>query len=267
MSDICHKCGHVLDTHVQSCSKCGTIRSGALLDATRVATPTLLAQHRRPVTSTSPDEFAAPVHGMNRLTRTARVPDGQRECLMLAIDVSGSMADGFSDGTSKLHAAVRAGANLVIHKCRIDPLDEVGLLSFTDRSQLHCLPRPCGAHKNGIIQSLQRLTAGGGTDITQGLRTAGEAMNWSGCGITRRVVLLTDGQGGEPLRTAESLKAKGAVLDIIGVGASPEQVNERLLRAIASTVAGELRYRFIKDQQALVTHYTALANKTQTATS
>lgn len=267
MSGICHKCGHVFDNNGRFCSECGTVRGGAEAEPTRIATPTLLAQHRHPVTATSPEEFAASARGTDHPARTVPTPGNQRECLMLAVDASGSMADPFSGGTSKLDAAVRAGANLIINKCRIDPLDEVGVVSFTDRSQLHCSPCACGAGKSDLIQALQRLTAGGGTDITAGLRGAGDALSWSGPGITRRIVLLTDGQGGEPFRAAESLKAKGAVLDIIGVGASPGEVNERLLRAIASTVAGELRYRFIKDQQSLVTHYTALANKTLTATS
>ena len=55
------------------------------------------------------------------------------------------------------------------------------------------------------------------------------------------------------------------VIDVIGIGPSPHKVNERLLKKLASTIEGELRYRFIKNHRALVTLYTQLANKTATS--
>jgi hypothetical protein len=50
---------------------------------------------------------------------------------------------------------------------------------------------------------------------------------------------------------------------VVGVGAAPTDVNESLLRSVASVVDGEVRYRFIKDSRTLVQHYTALATKTR----
>jgi hypothetical protein len=85
-------------------------------------------------------------------------------------------------------------------------------------------------------------------------------------GIVQRVVMLTDGQGGEPLTTAERLKSCGVVIDVIGVGDSPSNVNEPLLKKVASFIDGELHYRFIKDHQSLIAHYTQLAHKTKTGT-
>ena len=84
--------------------------------------------------------------------------------------------------------------------------------------------------------------------------------------MVRRIVLLTDGHGGHPIDTARDLKSKGVVIDVIGVGSAPSGVDEKLLRNVASVVEGEARYRFIKDQQTLVAHYTQLANKTATGT-
>ncbi|MGD2111192.1 MAG: VWA domain-containing protein, partial [Phycisphaerae bacterium] len=81
-------------------------------------------------------------------------------------------------------------------------------------------------------------------------------------GVVRRIVLLTDGCGGHPIRTAQDLKSRGVVIDVIAVGHSEEEVNVKLLKKIASTVDGELRYRFIKDQQTLVAHITQLGGKT-----
>ncbi len=78
--------------------------------------------------------------------------------------------------------------------------------------------------------------------------------------------MLTDGQGGEPLATAERLKSRGVVIDVIGVGKTPSDVNEPLLKKVASNIQGELHYRFIKDHQSLIAHYTQLAHKTKTGT-
>lgn len=77
--------------------------------------------------------------------------------------------------------------------------------------------------------------------------------------------MMTDGHGGNPAKIAADLKSQGVVIDVIGVGKSPRKVNEKVLRQIASTVEGELRYRFIRDQATLVAHYTGLAMKTATA--
>jgi Mg-chelatase subunit ChlD len=106
------------------------------------------------------------------------------------------------------------------------------------------------------------LRSGGDTDIDAGLRTARGCFEWACQDVVRRIVLLTDGQGGSPLRTADDLKERGVVIDVIGVGETPGEVDEKLLRRVASVVQGELRYRFIKDQRTLVEHYTQLAGKT-----
>ena len=76
--------------------------------------------------------------------------------------------------------------------------------------------------------------------------------------------MLTDGHGGDPLRTSEELKAAGVIIDVVGIGPTSSDVNEDLLKQLASVVEGELRYRFIKDHRTLVQHYTQLANKTAT---
>jgi hypothetical protein len=89
--------------------------------------------------------------------------------------------------------------------------------------------------------------------------------DWHRAGVVRRVVLETDGHGGNPLQTAEYMKQNGVVIDVVGIGEHPSGVDEKLLKKVASVVEGELRYRFIKDHRTLVAHYTQLANKTATA--
>lgn len=200
---------------------------------------------------------------MARSTLVGRFAGGAREVVLLVVDVSASMDERFNGSETKLHAAIRACENMIASKRAIDPLDEIGAISFDEEAKVELPPVACGSHAAELVRAVRSLSIRGGTDIDAGLVCADGAFDWGRHGITRRACILTDGQGGDPLKTAMSLKARGVVLDVIGVGGSPDEVDEKLLKAMASTVAGELRYRFIKDQRSLVTHYTALANKTQ----
>jgi Mg-chelatase subunit ChlD len=188
-----------------------------------------------------------------------------REQTVFVVDKSGSMAEQHDSRFSKMDAAIRANSSLVLHKAQIDPYDEIGIVTFEDFAMPVLNLCPIQTRRRDILQALQSLTPGGGTDINAGLEAARDMFDWNRNDVVRRIVLLTDGHGGYPLQTASDLKGQGVVIDVIGVGDSPANVDEKLLKKVASVVQGELRYRFIKDQQTLVAHYTQLANKTATA--
>ncbi|MBN2560181.1 MAG: VWA domain-containing protein [Phycisphaerae bacterium] len=188
---------------------------------------------------------------------------GQREHSTHVVDHSGSMGEKFRDLMTKLVATQRACSNMIISKERIDPADEIGLVAFNHAAQVLLPISPLSTHKRQMLEVLQTLTAGGGTDINAGLKAARDLFDWGRQDVVRRVILLTDGHGGEPLATAEDLKGRGVVIDVIGIGPTPNHVNEKLLRKVASFIDGELHYRFIKDQRTLVDHYTRLAGKTK----
>ena len=80
----------------------------------------------------------------------------------------------------------------------------------------------------------------------------------------RRIIMLTDGehnQGGSPVEIASRLKNAGVVIDCIGIGGSPEDVDEELLKQIASrNPDGSVRYCFIGDQSQLLRKYQTLAH-------
>jgi Mg-chelatase subunit ChlD len=190
---------------------------------------------------------------------------GQREQTIVVNDASGSMAEEYDDGHKKIDASCRASCNLVLQKLRIDPEDEVGLITFTDRATSLLQPQQLAAHAQEMIKRLQAMQARGGTDIAAGLDLAGQMLDWQRPGLVRRIVLLSDGYGGAPLACATALKQRGVIIDVVGVGATPDLVDEPLLKRVASTVDGQLRYRFITDQQTLIQHYTQLASKTETA--
>jgi len=78
----------------------------------------------------------------------------------------------------------------------------------------------------------------------------------------KRIVLLTDGDsntGPSPVATADEIKVAGTQLDIIGIGGSPSEVNEKDLKRMASVVNGELRYWFIRSVGELVQCFETLA--------
>ncbi len=193
-------------------------------------------------------------------------PSNQREDVMLVCDVSGSMKEEFDHGVAKIEALQRASVNLVLQKARIDPRDRVGVVVFNDRAELRTELTGVGNDKATLIQILQDLEAGGGTDITSGLLMAREYFDWTRSDVVRRIILLTDGEdAGDPIPTADDLKRQGPVIDVIGIGTSASDVNEKLLKRVASTIQGDLRYRFIKDHRTLVSHFTSLATKTSTS--
>lgn len=190
-----------------------------------------------------------------------------REQMILCCDVSLSMEEGYGDQTIKIDALIRAAVNCVLNKYRIDPDDEIGVVTFNEASQsVHPLGSTRHA-KRSLIKAIQALeTCGCGTSLQAGLEEAEASLGWSQPDVVRRVVLITDGHGGKPFSVAERLKSRGAVIDVIGIGRSPRAVNEKVLKRVASIVEGELRYRFIKDSATLIAHYTGLATKTATAT-
>lgn len=253
----CVKCMTVNPPGACFCMSCGATLGATAAGGTTVVLGGSLAP---PTTPRVPPPLSA-----------AAVPSAssswsdQLEVTLLVNDVSGSM-DGYYDGASrKIDAAIGAAVGLVISKGRIDPHDEIGLVAFNSQARLILGLCPIGAHRQQIISAIQSLTPGNGTDINEGLKAADASFVWHRTGVVRRIVLLTDGVGGDPLATAESLKARGVIIDVIGVGDSPANVDEKLLRRVASTVQGELRYRFIKDHPALLQHYTTIAGKTKVA--
>lgn len=186
------------------------------------------------------------------------------ELTVLVLDVSSSMGERFDTGKTKLDAAKNAATVFTLTKRGISPQDEVGIVLFNDAATTALPLTPVLNGKATIIRSIQNMTAAGGTDIDAGLRAADSQLAWHRGGSQRRIVLLSDGHGGHPLRTASELKRKGVIIEVVGIGAAPGDVDEPLLRATASTIQGEVLYRFIRDAKGLMDGFTHLATRVQT---
>jgi len=271
MNQNCTSCNALNPPNARFCQACGTTLGATIVQGRTVAVPqsmeplqmseeklkTMMQQAQsafgNAAVSCGPSQWKAPE--MN-----------QREHTVFVIDISASMGERYDGRFTKLQAAFRANTTMVLGKAKIDSNDEIGVVTFNSNANILLKLCPIHSHRRQIIETLQSLKSCNGTNINEGLKKAREAFDWSRNDVVRRIVLLTDGHGGHPIGTAEDLKSRGVVIDVIGVGAEPSGVDERLLRKVASVIQGESRYRFIKDQQTLVAHYTQLANKTATST-
>ena len=268
----CSHCKEVLSGGVRFCSRCGTSAEVTRIDARTLLSKTFAATSLIPnAVMKTAIQRAETVFGVGRSGDSTRILGcdtraGQRELVVLVNDDSPSMNEDYDGTMIKLDASSRASVNLILNKHQIDPDDQLALVTFHEKASLDMPLTPTRQGKCEMIRSVQSLrTRGSGTSLQAGLECAEKALDWSSRNVVRRIIMLTDGHGGNPARIATDLKSHGVVIDVIGVGKSPRKVNEKVLRQIASTVEGELRYRFIRDQATLVAHYTGLAMKTATA--
>jgi len=216
----------------------------------------------------------------------------QLETLLTLIDLSGSMyADDIQP--NRREAAIRANEEIVREKRRCHPNDKIGVIGF-QRSTKLLLPPTLPSRIVGLEKTIDNARLSGGTDFVAPLKLAyscffGRAITTmrnplakmlSGfffepgidkClstkttdGSTRRIILLTDGEhlGDEkPIHIATRLKRAGVVIDCIGIGGSPRDVGEKLLKQIASrNPDGSIRYCFIGNQRKLLRKYQTLAH-------
>ncbi len=186
----------------------------------------------------------------------ARVEPG-REFSVLVLDESGSMAND-DYPPCRLRAADQAARGFVAAKDKQAPRDRVGVVSFSDRAKQVLPPMEVGDALTCWGQ-VEAIGPGGITCLEAGLRAAEAMLVEAEAEESQRIVLLTDGWGGDPSVFAAELKDQGVVIDVVGIGGEPTAVNEAVLREVASTVNGESRYRFIRDAEALREHFQVLA--------
>ena len=213
----------------------------------------------KPANQVNPDDSANYLTGSQDIPDPASVPHDT----IYVQDVSGSMS--IKDcRPSRLGAGKKAVESHARKRASLSPQDRVGLVAFTTSATV-ILPLTDISDTRSIIKGLGKLRAKGGTDMSCGLKAAdgmfaADVMPSAQLSRLRRVLLLTDGHGGSPLRIATRLKSRGVLVEVIGFGGDPSEVNEKVLRRVATTDSdGFVHYWFFQDTESLVAHYEDLA--------
>ncbi len=180
-------------------------------------------------------------------------------------DTSGSLGWSLTTGGSRLDASKLAAEAFFRRRAVLSPGDRIAIVTFNNYGRV-VLPLTEITRLDVILTCLASLRVAGGTDLAEGLKAANGlfaqdvALN-PALARYRRILLLTDGHGGNPLRWATHLKNAGVLLEVIGIGGNTSDVDEALLRRVATTDAqGLIHYWFFHDTDGLVAHYEDLAN-------
>ena len=213
------------------------------------------------------------------------------ETVLTLIDLSPSMDD--SDWKPNRKAgAITANTELIDNKLKSHPEDKMGIVGFGGTASILHPPVCLKSNSASLKRALKNPGESPGTNFTAALNLAencflGKADQPSGNFITRmlaeifieapsqdprqtasdnnlkRIIMLTDGEhnlGGSPETVAKRLKNAGVIIDCIGIGGSPQDVDEQLLKQIASeNPDGSIRYCFIGDKEQLLRKYQTLA--------
>ncbi len=178
-------------------------------------------------------------------------------------DVSGSMA--WKDVVPcRLDAGKKAAEVYIRRRAALSPGDRIGIVTFNRHGRI-VLPLTEITRLDVILMCLASIRATGGTDIGEGLKAANSlfaqdvALNCT-LGRYRRILVLTDGRGGDPLPWATHLKSANVLIEVIGIGGDTSQVDEATCRRIATTDSNGVHYWFFRDTDGLVAHYENLAD-------
>jgi hypothetical protein len=178
---------------------------------------------------------------------------------LLVMDVSTSMNQRFAGARSKIEAAGLAAQSHIMERARQNPHSEIGVITFHKHAQVLCPLTPLSTGRKELIKQVRSLSAGGYTDLGNAMKCAFEQTN----GQPTQIVLISDGHGGNPVPYADRLKAQGCVIDCIGIGSDPSQVDEARLRRATSITNGQPNYVFVRDLNLLTQTMTAIATITK----
>jgi Ca-activated chloride channel family protein len=172
---------------------------------------------------------------------------------VLVLDVSPSMED--TDWKpSRLHAAMEAAIAYCRRLAEEEPQARVAIVAYGGSAKVVCGLTQASAF-DALVAHIRQLAIIGRTNITDGLVEAYRLLE----GLAPcQVVLLTDGHhntGPRPDGVSHHLQRLAAI-ECVGIGGSPKDVDEPLLKAIASTRPdGTKRYRWIGQKEDLIEHF------------
>ena len=126
---------------------------------------------------------------------------------------------------------------------QLQPEDILSVVSFSDRATVHISAERHLEHHH-IHSQIQKIQAGGGTEIYQGLEAGFlEIRKRSPRGYIKHIILLTDGQtyGDEEacLQLADQAAAHGVGISCLGIG---HEWNDTLLDSLALRTGGSIMF-------------------------
>lgn len=156
--------------------------------------------------------------------------DEQSLALALVIDCSGSMV---GPKIELAKEAAKATAEL------LGPGDSLGVIGFAGEPN-HAVRMQPARNRVGILQSIGRLVAQGGTAIFPALDAAFQDLLAARARV-KHVILLTDGQTRESgiSDLVQAMRAEGITVTAVGLGTD---VNRTLLQAIANMGGGRVYF-------------------------
>jgi Ca-activated chloride channel homolog len=165
--------------------------------------------------------------------------------LVFLLDVSGSMND--PDKLPLLKDAFRTLVN------QLKPTDRVAIAVYAGSSGL-VLPSTAASDKREILDALERLQAGGGTNGGDGIKLAYTvALNNFIQGGNNRVILATDGDfnlglsgDDELVRLIEEKRRSGVFLSVLGFGTG--NLNDSMMEKLADKGNGNYAYIDSEDE-------------------
>ncbi|MCR5674995.1 MAG: VWA domain-containing protein [Lachnospiraceae bacterium] len=125
---------------------------------------------------------------------------------------------------------------------------QLGIVAFESSAETVL---PMTTDRISARQTIESLNAGGGTDITAGIREAVDHCD-STVGVAT-ILLMTDGQSSIDMNVVEEAADAGYVINTIGFG----DVNDELLREIAEMTGGQ--YIRAEESSELINVYLSLA--------
>lgn len=236
---------------------------------------------------------------MKYLNAAQRLSSKAKELIFVLIDLSPSMeCDDYQP--TRLAGAIEANKHLIETKAELFPEDRIGIIAFSGAAEVCHQAIPAGKGASDLCKALRNInTPGGGTNFIAPLELAERCMfacqepdapqgflkrmfhevflepefqdspnipKPSASGSTiMRIIMLTDGDhngDGNPVRIANRLKKAGVIIECIGIAGSPGEVNEKMLKKIASLdEKGQPRYCFIGDTTSLIKKYKSMVNQ------
>jgi len=185
---------------------------------------------------------------------------GQPRNGVLIIDASGTMYA--TDWQPSRLGATQQAAKTFVKRLLSEEADaRAAVVAYGSDAVLLCDLTPVKSQSK-LEKSIDSICDMGCTNITAGLEIAWDLLKHSQ--RNGQVVLLTDGwhnTGSDPKLISDKLREK-AIIECIGIGGSSADVDEELLKYIASCYPdGSKRYRWIGDKQNLVQHFHNLAGR------